>query len=66
MPILKKSAWTVIKEWALVTLGILIYVTGWSLFLIPNNLVAAAFPVSAPSSNMLPPARSRWVIPTSC
>ena len=39
MPILKKSAWTVIKEWALVTLGILIYVTGWSLFLIPNNLV---------------------------
>ena len=39
MPVLKKSAWTVIKEWALVTLGILIYVTGWSLFLIPNNLV---------------------------
>ncbi len=27
------------KEWLLVTLGILIYVTGWSLFLIPNNLV---------------------------
>ena len=39
MPVLKKSVWTVIKEWALVTLGILIYVTGWSLFLIPNNLV---------------------------
>ena len=39
MPVLKKSAWTVVKEWALVTLGILIYVTGWSLFLIPNNLV---------------------------
>ena len=29
----------VVKEWLLVTLGILIYVTGWSLFLIPNNLV---------------------------
>ena len=40
MPItLQKSAFTVAKEWLLVTLGILIYVTGWSLFLIPNNLV---------------------------
>ena len=39
MPELKKSFWTIVKEWALVTLGILIYVTGWSLFLIPNNLV---------------------------
>ena len=36
---LKKSFWTIAKEWALVTLGILIYVTGWALFLIPNNLV---------------------------
>ena len=39
MPQLKKSFWTIAKEWALVTLGILIYVTGWSLFLLPNNLV---------------------------
>ena len=39
MPVLKKSAWTIVKEWALVTLGILIYVTGWALFLMPNNLV---------------------------
>lgn len=30
---------TIVKEWALVTLGILIYVTGWSIFLMPNNLV---------------------------
>lgn len=37
--ILQKSAFTVVKEWLLVTLGILLYVTGWSLFLIPNNLV---------------------------
>ena len=36
---LKKNTFTVIKEWLLVTLGILIYVGGWSLFLIPNNLV---------------------------
>ena len=38
MPKLQKSAFTVVKEWLLVTLGILLYVTGWSLFLIPNNL----------------------------
>ena len=39
MPILQKSLFTHIKEWLLVTLGILIYVTGWSIFLIPNNLI---------------------------
>jgi len=39
MPLLHKSVWTRVKEWALVTLGILIYVTGWALFLMPNNLV---------------------------
>ena len=39
MPVLKKTFWTIVKEWALVTLGILIYVSGWSLFLVPNNLV---------------------------
>lgn len=39
MPILKKSLFTQIKEWLMVTLGILIYTTAWSLFLIPNNLV---------------------------
>ena len=39
MPVLKQSFWVQLKEWALVTLGILIYVSGWSLFLVPNNLV---------------------------
>jgi uncharacterized membrane-anchored protein YitT (DUF2179 family) len=39
MPVLKKTFWTLAREWALVTLGILIYVTGWALFLMPNNLV---------------------------
>lgn len=39
MSFLKKSALTIFKEWALVTLGILIYVLGWSLFLLPNNLI---------------------------
>lgn len=36
---LQKTLFTQIKEWLLVTLGILIYVTAWSIFLIPNNLV---------------------------
>ena len=39
MSILKKTLFTHIKEWVLVTLGILIYVTGWAIFLIPNNLI---------------------------
>lgn len=39
MPVLKKTTLTIIKEWLLVTLGIVIYVGGWSLFLIPNNLI---------------------------
>ena len=39
MSILKKTIFTHIKEWVLVTLGILIYVTGWAIFLIPNNLI---------------------------
>ncbi len=39
MPILKKNIWTFIKEYALITLGILLYVTGWTVFLVPNNLV---------------------------
>ena len=39
MPQLQSKPLTIVKEWALVTLGILIYVTGWSIFLMPNNLV---------------------------
>lgn len=39
MSLIKKSVLTHIKEWILVTFGILIYVGGWSIFLIPNNLV---------------------------
>ncbi|MCQ2179124.1 MAG: YitT family protein [Bacteroidales bacterium] len=34
-----KGALTFIKEYALITLGILMYVTGWDVFLIPNNLI---------------------------
>ena len=39
MPVLQKTLFTHIKEWLLVTLGILIYVTAWAVFLIPNNLI---------------------------
>ena len=35
----KKSVFTFIKEYAIMTVGILLYVMGWILFLIPNNLV---------------------------
>lgn len=36
---LNKSFWTHFKEWALVILGITMYVAGWTIFLTPNNLV---------------------------
>ena len=39
MPVLNKSVWKSLSEYALVALGILMYVLGWTLFLIPNNLV---------------------------
>lgn len=35
----KKSILTIFKEYSLITLGILLYVTGWAVFLVPNNLV---------------------------
>lgn len=35
----KKSVFTFVKEYAIMTVGILLYVMGWVLFLIPNNLV---------------------------
>ena len=37
--LIPKSVFTVIKEWSLVTLGILLYVLAWAVFLLPNNLV---------------------------
>lgn len=37
--ILQTSVWTVLKEYALITVGIMCYTLGWTLFLIPNNLV---------------------------
>ena len=35
----KTSILTLVKEYALVTLGMLLYVLAWTVFLMPNNLV---------------------------
>ena len=35
----KNSPWRVAKEYLIITLGIFLYVLGWVLFLVPNNLI---------------------------
>lgn len=35
----RASAWMLLKEYLIITLGLLSYVLGWAVFLIPNNLV---------------------------
>ena len=37
--LLKKSFGTVLKEYSLVTVGVVAYALGWSIFLLPNNLI---------------------------
>lgn len=37
--ILKSSAWITLREYLLVTVGIISYALGWSIFLLPNNLI---------------------------
>jgi hypothetical protein len=39
MPLLKTNFWDLSKEYIILTLGILMYVVGWVIFLVPNNLV---------------------------
>ncbi len=39
MAVSKQKFWTVLREYSIITLGILCYTLGWSLFLIPQNLV---------------------------
>ena len=39
MPLSKKNVLSFFKEYSLITLGILLYVLAWAIFLIPNNLV---------------------------
>ncbi len=38
-PILKRSFATLLKEYGLVTVGVISYALGWSIFLLPNNLI---------------------------
>lgn len=39
MPLKSKSFWVVLKEYSIITLGLLLYVLGWTIFLVPNNLI---------------------------
>ena len=39
MALLKKNFWVALKEYTLITLGVLMYVMGWIIFLIPNNMI---------------------------
>ena len=36
---LKTNIWSTIREYVILSLGVIIYVTGWSVFLTPNNIV---------------------------
>ncbi len=37
--VLKSSLWTVLREYGLVSFGVISYALGWSIFLLPNNLI---------------------------
>ena len=39
MSTLKNSLLRTVKEYLIITIGVLLYVTGWAVFLVPNNLV---------------------------
>lgn len=39
MELIKHNVGTFLKEYALITLGVLVYVTSWSVFLMPHNFV---------------------------
>ena len=39
MATIEKSFWSYLKDYLKITLGICLHVTGWTVFLIPNNLV---------------------------
>ncbi len=39
MSLINRTFWTGVKEYVLITIGLLAYTVGWSLFLVPNNLI---------------------------
>ena len=40
MPKRKSNFWRLLKEYAIIIVGLLVYTTGWTVFLMPNNLVS--------------------------
>lgn len=42
--VLNKTIWEFFKEYALITFGLLAYSLGWTIFLLPNNLVGGGVP----------------------
>ena len=39
MPLINRTFWTGAKEYLLITIGLVAYTVGWTLFLVPNNLI---------------------------
>ena len=39
MTLIKKNFWIGVKEYTLITVGVLMYVIGWIIFLVPNNMI---------------------------
>ena len=39
MAVIKNSFWSGVRDYLIITVGILLYTFGWNLFLVPNNLV---------------------------
>ncbi len=39
MPLINRTFWTGAKEYLLITVGLVAYTVGWTLFLVPNNLI---------------------------
>ena len=37
--VLKSNVWTTMKEYGIMSLGLLVYAIGWTMFLLPSNLV---------------------------
>ena len=49
------------KEYLLLTLGILIYVAGWTIFMIPNNLIGGGL---TGVSSIIPVSYTHLTLPT--
>jgi len=59
--VLKTSVGTLVKEYGLVTVGVIAYALGWSIFLLPNNLIGGG--VSGFASILIMRQAFRWASP---